>query len=367
MKTRQITVAYLIDSLSFGGAEKQLALLVRALPKPFSPVVISLTEQLDPFGHALESEGFDVFAVKRRSHVDLVRFLEVTRILNRVGADIVHGFLDASNAYAFLAARLLRKPVMLSLQSTKLRLSGPKAAALSWMLRHADRVWVNSKAGRESLRTDVHVPEGRILHIPNWVDPGSISGARELPPPDEPKTIGFVGRFAEPKRLHLLVEAFRTVHDKVPASRLVLMGGGPEYAMLRRQCAELGIESNVEFIEPGLDVEGTLRRLHCFVLPSAFEGLPNSAVEALALGVPVLATPVGDVPDLVVEGKTGELLTSDDPSAIAEVIIRWVSDPFLLENARIEGPRLVAAKFSLASAIEALLPAYETLLSMKTP
>ena len=85
------------------------------------------------------------------------------------------------------------------------------------------------------------------------------------------------------------------------------------------------------------------------------------------MGVPVLATPVGDVPDLVVEGKTGELLTSDDPPAIAEVIIRWVSDPFLLENARIEGPRLVAAKFSLASAIEALLPAYETLLSMKTP
>ena len=254
MKTRQTTVAYLIDSLSFGGAEKQLALLVRALPKSFSPVVISLTEQLDPFGHALESEGIDVFAVKRRSHADLVRFLEVTRLLNSVGADIVHGFLDASNAYAFLAARVLRKPVMLSLQSTVLRLSGLRAGALAWMLRHADRVWVNSRTGQELLRTEINVPESRILHIPNWVDPGSISGARELPPPDEPKTVGFVGRFAEPKRLHLLVEAFRTVHDKIPASRLVLMGGGPKYAALRRQCAELGIESNVEFVEPGLDV-----------------------------------------------------------------------------------------------------------------
>ncbi len=190
-------IAFLIDSLSFGGAEKQLSLLVRALPAPFEPLVISLSRNIDPFGKELQSRGIEVVAIERRGHADLRRLVEAARVIRERKADIVHGFLDAANTYAFVSGRALRKRVVLSLRNEILRLPGARGAALSWMLRHADRVLVNSRSGAAFLKNDVRVPEENIVHIPNWIEPDRIGRVRALPPAGTSATVfGFGGRFA---------------------------------------------------------------------------------------------------------------------------------------------------------------------------
>ena len=110
MAGKELTVAYVIGSLSFGGAERQLRLLVPALPERFKPVVISLSEAIHPFGSELRSLGVEVIALKRRHNVEPRRLWQTARIIRARKADIVHGFLDSSNPYAFLAGRSLGKP-----------------------------------------------------------------------------------------------------------------------------------------------------------------------------------------------------------------------------------------------------------------
>jgi glycosyltransferase involved in cell wall biosynthesis len=361
MEKETLTVAYLIDSLSFGGAERQLSLLAPALPAPFKPVVISLSTDLHPFGAVLESKGIEVVAIERRSHADLRRLWEAARVIRLRKTDIVHGFLDAANAYAFAAACVLRKPVVLSLQNQVLRMSGAKGAALLWMLRRADCVLVNSRAGADFLRARVGVPEKRILHIPNWIDPNRIGRARDIPPPGAPVTIGFVGRFARQKRVDLLVDTFHRVLGKMPDSRLILMGDGNEREQIKRRVERLNIADSVEFIPADPNIDATLRRIHVFVMTSAFEGLPNAAIEALSMGIPIVSTPVGDIGELIVEGKTGTFFEDDRPDSMAETLARVLTDRSLLENAARLGPRLVEEKFSLRRGVERLTAVYRTL------
>ena len=293
-----IKIAYMIDSLGFGGAERQLSLLARALPEPFSAVVISLSDDIHPFGDALRAKGIDVVALPRRSGLDARRLGGAIGAIRKHRADIVHGFLDAANAYAFFAGRMLRKPVVLSLRNELLRVTGARAAVLTRMLRSADQVLVNSKAGADHLRDDVGVDDNKVLHIPNWIDPERTGRVRDIP--GSPPTIGFVGRFARQKRLDILIDAFAGVVGRIPDARLILMGSGGEKEMMTNRIADLGIGGNVEIMDASPDIDSTLRRLHLFVMTSDFEGLPNSAMEALSMGIPIVSTPVGDVRELVV-------------------------------------------------------------------
>jgi glycosyltransferase involved in cell wall biosynthesis len=365
MRKNSLTIAYLIDSLSYGGAERQLDLLVRALPPTITPVIISLSEDIDPFGTALRKSGFDVVAIERRAHMDVKRLWEAVRAIRSRGTGLVHGFLDAANAYAYASARTLRLPVMLSLQSEILRVPGARGAVLSMMLRRADRVLVNSTAGAELLRTRIGVSEGRILHIRNWIDPSRLGGPRDLPSAGSHPTIGFVGRFAPAKRLTLLVEVFQNLLRIIPDARLVLQGDGSDRADVIERVERMGLGESVRIVPPDPDVAGTLRRLHAFVLTSSFEGLPNAAIEALSMGVPIVATDVGDLGELVIDGKTGTFFRNDDPSSMAETLAGVLADRALIESAHVSGPRLVEEKFSLSKAVDRLVSDYAALADRK--
>jgi glycosyltransferase involved in cell wall biosynthesis len=363
MGRNTLTIAYLIDSLAYGGAERQLDLLVRALPPTITPVVISLSRDIDPFGTALRESGFDVVVIQRRSYFDVKRLWEAVRAIRSRGACLVHGFLDAANAYAYLAGRALHLPVMLSMQSEVLRARGAKGAALSMMLRRSERVLVNSRSGADLLQTGIGVSQSRILHIPNWIDPARLGGPRPLPSPGSPATVGFVGRFAPAKRLTLLIEVFHRLLRVVPDARLILQGDGRERSAVVALVERLGLGPRVELVPPSPDVAGTLRRIHVFALTSAFEGLPNAAIEALSMGVPIVATDVGDLRELVLDGRTGRFFRSEDPESMAEILAGALADRALMESTLVAGPRLVEEKFSLTRAVIRLTAEYAALVA----
>ena len=360
---KRIRIAYLIDDLSYGGAQKQLSLLVRALPPHIDPLVVSLSRFTDPFAGILTGAGIEVVALVRRSHADFLRLVALARTLRGARVEVVHGFLDAANAYGWASARLLRRPVVLSVQSDRLQV-GLVGAALPYMLRHADYVTVNSAAGETLLLDRVGVDRGRLALVTNWIGSGN--------PPSAPAraadgpTIGFVGRLSPEKRVSTLVDAFAILRRRWSGGRLIVMGGGPERAHIERRIAALDIGESVELLAPSPDVKATLARLDCFVLPSAFEGLPNVVIEALAMGVPVVASRVGDLPELVTPGRTGVLVDSVEPEAFAAAIAAVVDDGELRSAVRSEGPRLVRERFSIERALEKLVPVYESLAAKRT-
>ena len=361
MDERTLTIAYLIDDLSLGGAQKQLSMLARALPSPYKPVVVCLSQHTRPMREVIESAGIEVVAIERRSHAEIRRFREAARVIRTRGADIVHGFLDAANGYAFVCGRTLGKPVVLSLRSDTLRVSGAKRKALEWMLRHADRVLVNSRRGAGFLKDSVGVSETRILHIPNWLDTKTIGPARDLARPGAPLTIGFVGRLVPEKRVDLLVEVFHKLLARIPDARLILMGEGSDRDKIAGLVARLKLGGRVEWVPPSLAVGDTLRRCDVFVMTSALEGLPNAAIEAFALGIPVVSTAVGDMGELIIEGQTGALFEDDDPESMAVTLSRVMTDRALLHNAAAAGPKLVEERFSLSRAVDRITEVYRSL------
>jgi 2-deoxystreptamine N-acetyl-D-glucosaminyltransferase/2-deoxystreptamine glucosyltransferase len=150
------------------------------------------------------------------------------------------------------------------------------------------------------------------------------------PEPLEPGTFVFVGRLTRQKALPVAFEAMR----EVDGVRLVLVGDGPERARLESAVARLGLDGRIEFagVRSRHEVLRTLAGATALVLPSAWENLPHAAVEALAVGTPVVATAVGGVPEVVHDGENGLLVPANDAAALAAALRRIVSEPGLRDR-----------------------------------
>ncbi|MDH3196809.1 MAG: glycosyltransferase family 4 protein [Candidatus Krumholzibacteria bacterium] len=353
-------VAFLIDDLGYGGAQKQLRLLVGALRAHADVEVHVLSTITEPYADLIRASGVPVFSYARRFRSDITFFPSLLRALWRSGAGVVHGFLDAADIYAFHAARTIRAAAVLSIQSDRITAPGPRAGLLRYALRRADAVTANSVAGRDFLARTVGVESDRLHLVTNWIDiPASAPGASPEP------VVGFAGRLVTSKRADLLLEAMVHVRRRVPGARLVFLGEGPERAALERRASRAGPPGAVSFEGAVANVESWLPRFGCVAIPSAFEGLPNVAVEALAAGVPIVALPVGDLPDLVREGRTGALVREVTPEALGEAIVRVLGDEALREAARREGPLLASERFSLPRAAAAFAAIYRDACAQK--
>jgi glycosyltransferase involved in cell wall biosynthesis len=338
MSSRNPRVAFVIDDLGHGGAQRQLWLTAAALAGRTDVHVVSLSSAIDPYAHRLANGGVQVTVLPRRSGLEPARLWALMRALRAYRPDVVHGVLAGSDAYAFVAARLLRTPVVLSLRSDRLDVTGPRARVLRWMLRHADAVTVNSRAGHRHLVASVGVAEARLVLVPNIVAVHAPAPGGVAP------VVGCVGRLVELKRFDAVIAAMAMVRERVPAARLVLVGDGPRRAPLEAAARDLG--GAVEFAGAVDDAAPLMAGFACLVVASAYEGIPNAALEALALGVPVAAVPAGDLPEVVVDGVTGVIARDGSPAALADAITRALTDGALRDSARREGPRMMREGFA---------------------
>ena len=138
--------------------------------------------------------------------------------------------------------------------------------------------------------------------------------------------IGCTGRLHSKNGLEYLIPAATIVRDKHPEASFRFIGVGPEEQKLKEQAKQMGAQECIDFLGYRADIPAQLAEMDIYVQPSLFEGLPNSVLEAMAMGLPVVATHVGGTPELVQEGITGFLVPPKEPEAIAEKLM------ILLEN-----------------------------------
>ncbi|HEX5131728.1 MAG TPA: glycosyltransferase family 4 protein [Candidatus Krumholzibacteria bacterium] len=358
MTPRVPRIAIVIDDLGHGGAQRQLFLIAESLRERARLQVIAFAVPEHPYAARLRAAGVDVTGIPRRSSVDLRRLRDLTATLRAFRPDVIHGFLDASNAYAYLAARQLRVPAVLSLRSDRLRARGVRSLALRAMLRAAAAVVTNSLAGHDYLVDHVGVASARVTHVPNIV----VAQAPR-PAPEDPLLVGCVGRLVALKRFDAVIEAVAIVRRTHPATTLLVVGDGPAAQDLRDAARALGVDDAVCFAGAVEDTAPLFARMACLVVASEHEGLPNAALEAMAAGVPVVAVPAGDLPRLVVDGVTGILATDASPPTLAAAITRALTDPALARTAAREGPRAIAAGFAPEIAAARLLELYSRLIN----
>ncbi len=198
---------------------------------------------------------------------------------------------------------------------------------LRFTLKAPDLILVLAQVELEAYRD--FVPEQRVVALPNGIDCRPYAALRQVSAQGaQALRIVYMGRIAREKGLYETLQGLRLAHELGVDARLVIAGGGPEEQPLRRYAQALGIASRTCFVGPvfGADKVKLLAGADVMVLPSYSEGLPYALLESMAAGIPVIATPVGAIPDVVTDGIHGFLVPPRNGKAIAESLAILAAD-----------------------------------------
>jgi glycosyltransferase involved in cell wall biosynthesis len=266
-----------------------------------------------------------------------------------------------ANVFALPAAALAGVPMR---AGSRRELNPDKSGAQIALQRHAYRcahaVVTNSSAARAQLERE-GLPSDRIHVIPNGVAVERFAPIAIVRPV---RTIVTVANLRREKAHEVLLRAAARLAPSHPELRFVVAGDGPRAAELRALASTLGVGRQVEFLGHVDDVASLLRGADAFVLPSRSEAFPNAAIEAMAAGLPVVASAVGGLLDLVDDGRTGVLVPPDDPAALAGAIEALVLDPARASRLGAAARGEVAGRYSFDRMVRAFEDLYLTHLGL---
>lgn len=371
------TILHIIGQLGMGGAERQLYLLLKGLHPRYDFIVISYDEKgLDYMG-AIKSLGVKVIVIpKGPGLIGRLKFLmELRNLIRTIAPDIVQTWLRSANFWGRIACMLSkeRRRIIASIRNvgeadTKIL----ETLAERLLARKTDLIIANTAAAMNSM---VHnkIPKKKIRVVHNGIDPELYDLSetkeeirRQLSLPQQKVLIGTVGRMMPQKNHAMFVEAAREILRKRNNVHFVLVGDGELHQNIEALISKYGLCEVFTLTGQRDDIPRLLRAFDIFILTSLWEGLPNVIMEAMCARLPVVATDVGGVSELIKHGENGFLVPPDDACAMFDAVSRLIDD----EELRIEfghaGHRIIEKRFSLDQMCEATSEIYDELLN-KSP
>ncbi len=265
---------------------------------------------------------------------DLLALCRLTRRLKALAPDVVHTHSSKAGVLGRLAARragvprVIHTPHVFAFQmQVPAALRRLYAAIERRAARWADTFVCVCRAEAQAVTETLGAPSTAVALIPNGID--LPPNPTRKPSPDS-LTIGFAGRLVLQKGPDLLLEALPRVRQALPSARIVILGRGEMETALRARIEELGLSDvcEVQVPDPSQDLMPIVANFDLCVMPSRWEAMPYTLLEAMALGVPVVASFVGGIPEVITDGRNGLLVPPEDPAALAAAIARlgWDAD-----------------------------------------
>lgn len=318
----------LSTSMGMGGADQQILILARWMRARGHEVRIVTLAPLGPMGLEARREGIPTESLElQRSVRDLPRIVRLIRMMRAWRPDVLHSHMVHANLLARAVRPLTRVPALVTtIHSINdggwLRMAGYRLTN-----RLVDRVTIISRLAAERYVAIRAVSPERLEVVPNAVDtarfrrlPHARAAVRkELGLNDEFVWLA-VGRFEDPKDYPTMIAAFARLVTVHPTSRLLLAGQGSLRDQVEKLVRSGGVEDRVRFLGVRRDVPELMSAADGYVLSSAWEGMPVVLLEAAAVELPLVATQVGGVSEVVEDGTTGLLVPAGNATALAEAM-----------------------------------------------
>jgi len=340
-----VPVALFVDRYIPGGTQRQiLELLARLDRRRFRVHPVCFHADGDWFGRLANLDEppalFPIWGF-RRPHTGR-QLLAFARWCREKRIEVLHTFDVYSNIFGLPAAALAPVPVRIGSRRGYIEPPGLRRLQRA-AYTAAHRIAANSTSAADRLRAE-GVPAERILVIPNGIDATAFP-AREYPA--RPRRLAAVACLREEKRLDVLLAAAPRILARYPDAEIRIAGDGECRGALEAQARTLGVSGRVTFLGHRDDVADLLTASDIFVLPSRAEAFPNAVMEAMASGLPVVASDVGGIPELVDDGRTGRLVPPGEPETLAEAVLGLMDDPARAAELGRAGRRRVDTTFSM--------------------
>jgi glycosyltransferase involved in cell wall biosynthesis len=375
-----LSVLYVIDSLGAGGSERSLAELLGPMARAGVRPTIALLTRRNGVERQVIDAGFDVRFIKSESRMGSIR--EIRALIASERPDIVHTTLFNSDLAGRVGAAGLRIPVVSSLVNTSydpVRLQDPNVRPMrlrlvrivdGWTARHLTRHFhAVTRAVKEAAVRDLRIPPERITVIERGrdpvrlvvPDPGRRDQARKrlgLSPEDD--VLVSVGRQEFQKGQRYLIEAMVELSRVRPNSILLIAGPqGHASNELERLWRETELGDRVRFLGFVEDIPGVLSAADLFVFPSLYEGLPGALIEAMAVGLPIVASDIDASREVLEPGGNAILVPSASPSHLAGSVLRLLCEEETRREFGARSSAIFRERFTLDVSVRRMLDMYE--------
>jgi glycosyltransferase involved in cell wall biosynthesis len=355
-----------------GGAEEMVLNLVRRLPQRYEPAVCCINTA-GPIGEEIRATGVDFRVLGLnpglRRPLDI---LAIADYLRQVRPTIVHTFLLTASVYGRAASILARVPVVIGTEVNIYEHKRPQHAVVERLLmRGTDRVVVSAESVKRFYVQQVHAEPAKVDVIYNAVDWSHLDAASTR---DQARTMlglpagaivtGIIARLTRQKaHVHL----FDALADTPALARmhLLVVGDGELRGELEAYAAGRRIADRVHFVGARRDLGNVLRAIDIFAMPSLWEGLPLSLVLAMGAGLPVVATRVAGIPEVVQENATGLLVPPADSVALGHALARLAESADLRERLGAAARDFVIPRFGVDRYVASVTALYDQLLAAK--
>ena len=374
--SRPPLIAHILYRFAVGGLENGVVNLINRIPESeYRHVIISLTDATD-FKQRITRTDVDIYCLNKKPGHDFALYYRLWKLLRQLKPDITHTRNLAALEMVFIAMLAGVKKRVHSEHGwgmNDLHGANPKHQLLRrWMSKLSHCYIGLSKHIISYLQNDVGIPASKLTQIYNGVDADrfAVDGADNHSSfPDNFSSdcivIGTVGRMEPVKAQTILAEAFILLTRESPAYkdklRLVMIGEGDLKLQSQQKLDEAGLSQQCWLPGSRDDVPNIMNKMDIFVLPSRNEGISNTILEAMASGLPVVATQVGGNPELVNDGNTGMLVPADNPYEMMLALKQYVECAEMRNMHATNAAKTVADKFRLERMIDNYLSVYRRL------
>ncbi|MGK7905036.1 MAG: glycosyltransferase family 4 protein [Hormoscilla sp.] len=365
------SVLHIQKVANIAGSENHLlTLLPRLKESGYEPTMLVLTDRHDhpsSFLNEMQSLGIQTEVMPILGDLNPRLISRLVNFIQQKNYAIVHTHLLHADLYGALAARLAQVQWVISTHHNddKFRRHIPWRWAIAWNMKLMDRVICISENVKQFSQKIEQISSNKITVIPYGLNPDSVKQDRswleKFGWSNDVPVLGIVARLTEQKGHTTLLKAMSEVVRQFPTVQLVIIGDGELRQELQELVNQLSIAQQVYFLGYRENAAGMMAGFDIFVHPSRWEGFGLVFLEAMTASLPIVATQVGSIPEIVRQGETGLLVPVDDPTALAHAICRLLSDRTLARKMGRTGRDRLEKNFTVAAMVERTCRLYKHL------